>query len=127
VPLAKLDIEGWEPRALAGARRSLSAGRLAALYVEVSAPNLARHGFTPADVLSPLREAGFEVFFVRRADLGAELGVAPTVGLEIDGTTIRARRADAFPPDHQTDVLAVHPATGAVRELRDPDAQPPER
>jgi FkbM family methyltransferase len=36
VHLWKLDMEGWEPEALAGAQRSLAAGRIDCLYVELS-------------------------------------------------------------------------------------------
>jgi FkbM family methyltransferase len=120
VPLMKMDIEWLEPRALAGARRSLSTGRIGAVYLEVSASNLARQGFTPATVLSALRDVGLEVFFVRRADLRACGTTGPPIALEIDGTTIPARRADAFPPGHQTDVLAVHPSVAAVRTVGEP-------
>lgn len=36
VHLWKLDMEGWEPEALAGAQRALSEGRIDSLYVELS-------------------------------------------------------------------------------------------
>jgi len=119
VPLVKLDIEGLEPRAIEGARRSLSSGRIEAVYLEVSAPNLARQGFSPAATLSALGEAGFEVFFVRDADLRAG-DAARAVVIEVGGAAIRAERVGAFPPDHQTDVLAVHRSSAAARAVRQP-------
>jgi len=112
VAFMKMDIEGLEPLALQGAARSLRSGRIEAVYVELSAPTLARQGFTPAETLAVLRDAGYEVFFVKEGDLPAG---APTahehVALEVNAATIRARRVDLFPPGHQTDVLAVHRST----------------
>ena len=119
VPLVKLDIEGLEPLAIEGAQRSLSSGRIEAVYLEVSAPNLARQGFTPAMVLSALRDAGFEVFYVRQADLRQGASAGPPTMLEIDGAAIRAGRVHAFPADHQTDLLAVHRSTLAARAAED--------
>ena len=118
VALMKMDIEGLEPLALAGARRSLTSGRIEAVYLELSAPNLRRQGFSPAAVLSLLRETGFEVFFVRRADLEQGSAPGPPVVLEVGGAPIRAARVDAFPPDLQTDVLAAHQTAAAVRAVR---------
>jgi FkbM family methyltransferase len=118
VALMKMDIEGLEPLALAGARRSLASGRIEAVYVELSAPNLRRQGFSPPAVLSVLRETGCEVFFVRRSDLEHGLAPGPSVVLEVGGAMIRAARVGAFPPDDQTDVLAVHRTAAAVRTIR---------
>jgi len=119
VPLMKMDIEGLEPLALEGAGRSLSSGTIEAIYLEVSAPNLARQGFTPAATLSTLGDFGFEVFFVRDGDLRAGGGRRAVV-LHVGGAAIRAERVAAFPPDHQTDVLAVHRSSAAVRSARHP-------
>jgi len=119
VAFMKMDIEGLEPLALQGAGRSLRSGRIEAVYVEVSAPTLARQGFTPADTLAVLRDAGFEVFLVKSEDL---LPGAPTprehVVLEVNAATIRARRVDLFPSGHQTDVLAVHRSASMCRAAR---------
>jgi len=117
VPLMKMDIEGLEPLALAGARRSLSSGRIESVYLEVSAPNLARLGFSPVATLSALGDAGFEVFYVREADLRAG-DTGRTCLLEVAGTPIRARPVDAFPSHHQTDVLAVHRSSATARVIR---------
>jgi FkbM family methyltransferase len=117
VPLMKMDIEGLEPMAIEGARRSLSSGRIESIYLEVSAPNLARRGLNPAATLSALGDAGFEVFFVREADLRRGDDTRTRV-LEVAGAAIRARAVDEFPPNHQTDVLAVHRSSSAVRAIR---------
>lgn len=119
VPLMKMDIEGSEPLALEGARRSLSSGRIEAIFLELSAPNLARQGSSPGATLAALGEAGFDVFFVRELDLGAH-DAAATVVLEVGGDALRARPVTAVPPGHQTDVLAVHRSSAAVRAVRHP-------
>ncbi len=119
VPLMKMDIEGLEPQALAGAARSLESGQIAAAYVEVSTLNLARQGRTPEATLSSLRAAGFDLFFVKAQDL-RRVPARARVALEVNGVSVPAAQLEAFPPDLQTDVLAVHPSAAAVRVRRDP-------
>lgn len=54
----KIDIEGWELRALTGGRQTLARFR-PALYLEVDAAMLARAGDTPDALFGWLRELGY--------------------------------------------------------------------
>ena len=68
VDLWKLDLEGYEPQALEGATRSIAAGRIRAVYVEIAGDNgsrstqfLVARGYTPHRVapsgrLTPWRD-----------------------------------------------------------------------
>lgn len=67
VDLMKLDVEGGEPAALAGAVRLLDALPAPVVLVEANAHMLNLFGKTPADVLSPLAERGYELFLIDRA------------------------------------------------------------
>jgi FkbM family methyltransferase len=109
VDFAKMDIEGWEPAALRGARESLRSGILKAIYFEVSPALLSSHGFCPLDALAILRECGYEIFFCKAAD--RENGVIPAQ----DWTERRVRNRSMlvapvlnFPEAISTDLLAVH-------------------
>ncbi len=111
VDLLKMDIEGCEPAAFAGAAKLLASGRVRAVYVEVSAENLARLGRTPEDTLRPLREAGFELFWCKDEDFERWPEVAKAASPLrlpwLGGPGPRVARLEAFPRGLQTDVLAV--------------------
>jgi FkbM family methyltransferase len=62
VRMVKMDVEGFEPRALAGMRALLDGQRVDVLLLEVSAYNLVRHGFGIADVVRPLESAGYRLY-----------------------------------------------------------------
>lgn len=57
--LIKMDIEGYEPRALGGASRTLAGRPL--VFVEVSDPYLAQAGSSTEEVLNLLRSLGYRL------------------------------------------------------------------
>jgi FkbM family methyltransferase len=62
--LVKLNIEGAEPLALAGARRTLSEVESVAIFIEVNPPLLAAAGTDVATLVERLRTQGFTVAYV---------------------------------------------------------------
>jgi FkbM family methyltransferase len=68
VRVLKMDIEGFEPRALAGMESALAEHRVDVLLMEVSVYNLARHRLAIADVVAPLERARYRLF--RIASMG---------------------------------------------------------
>ncbi len=107
VDLLKLDVEGLEPSVLRGAARSLQAGVVSAVYVEVSSSNLARQGFDPEDVLGPLRSANYELLYVKEVDFRRLARRAAVTTVTVNGRALRVAPVGVFPSGHQTDVLAV--------------------
>jgi FkbM family methyltransferase len=61
VDLIKIDVEGWEPRIFAGARRCLSAGRIDAILCEFNDFWLRAGGSSPQDLLKTLTDFGFHL------------------------------------------------------------------
>ncbi|HWH13666.1 MAG TPA: FkbM family methyltransferase [Miltoncostaeaceae bacterium] len=59
--LVKIDVEGAEPRVLAGMARTLGDRPPDALLLEVNPAALARQGFSVPDMLDPLTEAGYRL------------------------------------------------------------------
>jgi FkbM family methyltransferase len=105
----KVDIEGWEVRALKGAINSLATGVIENIYIEVSTTNLSRAGFSAEDCFVLLRDNGFQLFYVRALDF--ESGIADTrkaFTLDINGCLLKVARIEEFPKKHLTDILAIH-------------------
>ncbi len=118
ISLLKIDIEGCEPLALKGAMKSLSAGIVDAIYMEVSTPNLSRAGFCPEDCFALLGNMGFYMFYVKPIDF--ELGIADrnkAFALNINGYPLVVAKLDNFPDNHQTDILAIHKSSGFLKPL----------
>lgn len=103
VSFMKIDIEGWEPYALEGARRSMETGKVKALYIEISPNNLSRNGFTPEHCLGQLRSMGFNLFFCRDRDL-----ISDPETYVLNDQQLILKQLHHYPPDHQTDILGVH-------------------
>jgi FkbM family methyltransferase len=90
IALLKLDVEGAEPDALAGSSSLLARGAIDAVLFEVSLPQSAALGHSPADSFAVLEEHGYRAFTIR-ADGG--------VGDPIDAATSRYGNYIAFRPD----------------------------
>jgi FkbM family methyltransferase len=59
--LVKLDLEGAEPEALAGAARAIASGAVSTVLVECTRANLESRGSTPGHLVERLRGLGFAV------------------------------------------------------------------
>jgi FkbM family methyltransferase len=115
IAFLKMDVEGSEPRALRGARRSLREGKIRALFLEVSSLALGVQGFTVRDILDPLREANYRVFYCRHQD-----GEPPLELWMVQGRPLALQEVDEFSDGYvQTDVLALHPRI-EIRKAENP-------
>ncbi len=61
VDLLKVDVEGAEPEAFAGAAESLARGAIRRIIFEISREPLLRMGHQVEDVIGPLRAAGYSI------------------------------------------------------------------
>jgi FkbM family methyltransferase len=119
VDLLKMDIEGSEPLALKGAKRSLFRGIVKAVYLEMSTENLGRQGYAPSACINLLHEAGFSVFwckpedFVKRPDL-----LKSCVRVNSRHGSFTVSPFDSFPDNYQTDILALHCDTPLMSKLK---------
>jgi FkbM family methyltransferase len=109
IDFMKVDIEGWELAALRGATESLSKGIIKAIYIEISGSNLARNGLEPKDIFDFLLSQDFSLYYCKASDF--ESGIAKHenqfyISNLVDQLTVA--KLDQFPPDHQTDILAIH-------------------
>jgi FkbM family methyltransferase len=68
VIFAKIDVEGSELEVLAGASGLLGAGAVAVWLFELSAPNLARHGRTAADLVGCFARHGYDFYLWNESD-----------------------------------------------------------
>jgi hypothetical protein len=91
IDLMKMDVEGAEPRVLAGGAESLRSGIVKHLIVEVNGPRLSEGGSSPEKLIAQLAGLGF---------LPARI-----VGKRV--VTISADRWD-LDPAHEYDRLFVH-------------------
>ncbi len=108
VDFMKMDIEGHEPFALAGARQALQRGVFACVYFEVAPVTLARQGFTTQNLLAAFREAGFKLFWCKPTDLQSPAIAAGSFDLNVNGSVLRLAPLGEYLPDLQTDLLAIH-------------------
>ncbi|MCL1468544.1 FkbM family methyltransferase [Argonema galeatum] len=107
----KMDIEGHEPFAINGLMNSLKKGIVEAIYIELSSKSLFHSGFCAKDVFNLLKEGGFHLFFVKRADF--ESGIASksrifTLNVYGSPLTVAEVEIENFPNEYQTDILAIH-------------------
>jgi hypothetical protein len=67
VIVAKLDIEGAEPLALRGMRRTIERASSATLVVEANQEALRDSGYSPTELKQVIRELGLSVAFIDEA------------------------------------------------------------
>jgi len=116
----KMDIEGYEPVALKGAFKTLSSGKVDAVYLEVSTNNLSRLNFHSEECFSLLRKAGFELFYCKNVDFEKGVaGMGKAFILNINGYSLVVANMDSFPASHQTDILAVHKHSGFLQNTHE--------
>lgn len=72
--LLKLDVEGAEPLALAGASETLRSTQNVVVVAEVNPSALGARSYTVADITAPLERAGYTIEFV---DQGGVIGRVP--------------------------------------------------
>lgn len=108
VAFLKLDVEGWEPFAIRGFSRALSSGVVAAGYVELSRPLLARVRWSAEDLLALLESLGFAAYFLRVRP-PSPVDESEWKVLEIGGSTLHVAMAIPLPARFDTgDVLIAH-------------------
>lgn len=97
IDLMKVDVEGWEPRVLAGGAVSLSSGVVRHMMIEINGPRLVEAGSDPAALLDDLAALGFEPARIER------------------GRAMPVSRASVdLDPTHECDRLFVHRKGGAL-------------
>lgn len=125
VSLMKMDIEGWEPKAIAGATRSLAAGKVSAGWIELHPVHLARCGSSPTMLLAQVAALGFDAFWCGLADYASASHVHQGIrqkgeGKEVvvNGTHLRVAPAVVHEEFLAGDALIVHrssPLSAAFR------------
>jgi FkbM family methyltransferase len=91
IDLMKIDVEGSEPRVLAGGAAHLAKGIVRHLMIEINGPRLVEAGSSPTALVNDLAAMGFEPARI------------------VHGHAIRVARADIdLDPTHEWDRLFVH-------------------
>ena len=106
VALMKIDIEGYELRALRGAESRLKSRRISAIYFEYCERHLARDQGHLA-LLGFLAGVGYEVCFCRRGDYMAHDGATHTLRSGLPGHGVQLTPIVGRRPQPETDLLAV--------------------
>lgn len=111
ISFMKMDIEGWEPFALNGARRALTSGKVEAAFIEVAPALLQRTRTSAEELLGALVKFGFDPYFVELYEHQNVHGLR-WVPVAVNGTTLRFARARPLPTTYvQGDVLAIYRET----------------
>ena len=109
VDFAKIDIEGHELPALQGWQKNLSDHRVKAIYVEIIPENQKRYGRKTNAPLAYLESLGYSLYLCKDSDFGL-FGEHPRKDrLKKDAPLLAKFRANEYPQDFATDVLALSP------------------
>ena len=109
IDFAKIDIEGHELPALQGWQKNLSDHRVKAIYVEIIPENQKRYGRKTNAPLAYLESLGYSLFLCKDSDFGL-FGEHPRKDrLKKDAPLLAKFRANEYPQDFATDVLALSP------------------
>ena len=103
IEFMKIDIEGYELKALRGASTLLKNQCVKALYLEILPENLNRYNLTHLDVLNYLQSFGYNFFFCKQEDLSV-----------FKGNTIKFRELELlpfeaidYPKGYKSDILVL--------------------
>jgi FkbM family methyltransferase len=111
VGFVKMDVNGWEPQALRGSSRSLAAGKIEALFVEVVRSNA-------DEILGMMRALGFDAYFCGLWDNPEPHGL-DWRWVPVHGTPLRFAGAVPMPPNYaQGDILFLHRGSALAAAVR---------
>jgi FkbM family methyltransferase len=114
----KMDLNGWEGRALRGAWRALAAGRVEAAFVEVIPADLLAAGESAEGLMGTMEGLGFDAYFCGLSDISHPAGVSWGRAV-VHGTALRIAAARPLPAGYvRGDVTFVHrsaPVAAAIR------------
>jgi FkbM family methyltransferase len=108
VDFAKIDLEGHEVPALKGWKAFLGKQNIKALYIEIIPENQTRYGYETNEPLIFLESLGYALFLCKPNDFG-NFGEPNKLMKCLDGMHIEVCKfkADEYPSDFSTDVLAL--------------------
>jgi FkbM family methyltransferase len=109
VAFAKIDLEGHELSAFQGWKNFLSSHKAKAIYVEIIPENQERYSLSTNSPLIFLEQLGYKLFLCKKEDFGkfGELPVVKNTGIK--NITLSFFKAEDYPADFSTDVLALAP------------------
>jgi FkbM family methyltransferase len=115
IAFMKMDIEGFEPKALKGAEQSLSAGIVKAAFIEVCLDTLGTSG---NELLAQLQAYGFDIYFCSMFDSPDPYNLIWR-RVDVNGTSLRFAKAFPLPATYLSgDVMAVHRSTPLAGKIR---------
>jgi hypothetical protein len=117
VSFLKMDIEGFEPKALKGAANSLRVGKIKVAFIELCKETLARNGESAEDLMQQLHSFNFALYFCSLWDKPDPFKLKWKM-VDVGGTPLRFAPAHPLPASYSSgDILAVHQSTELFKEL----------
>lgn len=109
IDFAKIDLEGHELSALKGWQKCIKNHMVKSIYIEIMPVNQRRYCLKTNDPLFFLESHGYELFLCKEQDFG-HFGQRPFFkNTGIDEVKLSFFKAEEYPPDFSTDVLALSP------------------
>jgi FkbM family methyltransferase len=109
VDFAKIDLEGHELSAFKGWKNFLSSHKTKAIYVEIMPENQVRYGLPTNSPLIFLEQLGYELFLCKKEDFGRFGNLPFLKNTGISDIALSFFKAEDYPEDFSTDVLALAP------------------